>query len=634
MRFLTDVFQLFNDLDEKCEWNAGKAKLGEIVEAGMCEEELVHVEGTVIQYFSFAVKQDPTLGLDILKLLKNRQFQLSPFEVALLLSLYKVQRYESKVFEVLKKAVECEYTHDFQRSVSPWIESMHDLVPPTSMSSVMKSVLRRSGKGWEHIMAGFIGFALNLVVTFSKKSTSAKGSHQGDTQVFSASFASCSLTSSTASKGISKHVVFFSLQLMERAFRKHESVRNEILSNIFSGVTSRDESSPHFVQLLSRIATACCHDVMDCISKVKDTLEYISFMSPSTAVNLVRALQPVLRTQTNLQDFLHIVLRKSLFNRELDARMVALECLIFIAESSCPPSAHAHSQQADAIALKTADSTAIEIISQVRRCMLQQVQLRQKLYDGLLDVLHKKPYLADHILGILLPQLMAYIINDADGAITHLNLQGCVDELGGGISEPIAHLLRAMVYGLVVSEGEQVHDDLAGCSNIATARATMEKVATFISTTELADFELDRLSDLEKPHLRHIAKLLSGIYETVLEYMVIFRPKTSPTWIREFFGIVEKTNALYELMKVPSKPLKGRKSSAHGIDEKSTLFTCRFSISMLSVVGDRASEDGLFDQATCTKIFDDVGCMGIVLHTTIKQVLLLQLFHNVTSQSR
>ena len=119
MRFLTDVFQLFNDLDEKCEWNAGKAKLGEIVEAGMCEEELVHVEGTVIQYFSFAVKQDPTLGLDILKLLKNRQFQLSPFEVALLLSLYKVQRYESKVFEVLKKAVECEYTHDFQRSVSP-----------------------------------------------------------------------------------------------------------------------------------------------------------------------------------------------------------------------------------------------------------------------------------------------------------------------------------------------------------------------------------------------------------------------------------------------------------------------------------------------------------------------------------
>jgi fanconi anemia group I protein len=623
VRFLTDIFQLFNDMDEKCEWNSSKSKHGEIVEAGISEQELVHVEGTVIQYFSFAVKQDPALGSDILKLLKARQFQLSPFEVAVLLSLYKVQRYEGKVFEILKKAVECEYTHDFQKSASPWIDSLKDLVPPTSMSSVMKSVLRRSGKGWEHIMAGFIGFALNLVHIFSKKSTGTKGCHSGEAQGNVGNLVSSSLTSGAASKGISKHIVVFSLQLIERAFRKHESVRNEILGNLFTGVISRDESSPHFVHLLSRIAATCCHDVMDCMAKVKDTLEYISFMSPGTAVNLVRALQPILRTQTSLQDFLHIVLRKSLFNRELDSRLVALECLIFIAETSSPSSAHQQSStssQIDPCALKAADSTAIEIISQVRRCMSQQVQLRQKLYDGLLDLLQIKTYLADHVLGILIPHLEAYTVKDSQGAVNQINLQGCVDELSGGINEPIAHLLRAVVGALSVSEGEQITDEDAGCSNIAIARGLMDKIATYLSTSELTDFELDRLSDFERPHILSIAKLLNGTYETMLEYIVLFTQKSSPTWTKRFFDIIEKITLLHDLLRGHSKPTKGRKSCTVSNDERNTLLTCKFSSLLLAVVGDKAPDDCTFDRATCVAIFENLQCMSLVLNTAIKQV--------------
>jgi Fanconi anemia group I protein len=626
--FLRDIFQLFNDLDEKCEWNTGRAQSGEIVEAGISEAELVHIEGTVIHYFSFAVKQDPGLGNDILKLLKARQFQLSPFEVALLLSLYKVQRYEAKIFEILKRAVECEHTHDFQKSVSPWIESLHDLVSPTSMSSVMKAVLRRSGKGWEHIMAGFVGFALNLLICFSKKSCNSK-SQQSESQVSGAVVSMGSLTSGTGNKGISKHVACFSLQLLERAFRKHEAVRNEILGQIFSGVVTRDDSSTHFVQLLSKIANSCCRDVMDCVTKVKDALEYISFMPPNTAVSLVRSLQPVLRSQTSLQDFLLIVLRKSLFSRELESRLVTLECLLFIAGTSSPPSArppvgHGSNSQISELELMPIDSVAIEIISQVRRCMSQQVQLRSALYDGLIELVTMKPALAEHILGILLPQLEKYIAKDGDGIISQVLIQTCIDEVSGGIGEPLAHLLRAIMNCLVVSA--HIVDCAQVCylggSNIMQARSSMQKIATLLAANDLSDFDLDRQSEFEKPSVLNLAKLLHGVYEVTLEYTVVVISLSSQTWTKRFLTMIERIWTLTDLLKEHSRPAKGRKVSGSAVDDKATLISCQFSNALLAVVGDKVVDGCAFDSATCTSLFEDVQCMAMVLQTALKQVTM------------
>ena len=624
---MRDIFQLFNDLDEKCEWNTGRAQGGEIVESGISEAELVHIEGTVIHYFSFAVKQDPGLGNDILKLLKGRQFQLSPFEVALLLSLYKVQRYEAKIFEILKRAIECEHTHDFHRSVSPWIESLHDLASPTSMSSVMKAVLRRSGKGWEHIMAGFVGFALNLLVCFSKKSCTSKG-QPGESQTSGAVVGVGNLTSGSGNKGISKHVVCFSLQLLERAFRKHEAVRNEILGQIFSGVVTRDDSSTHFVQLLSRIANSCCRDVMDCVAKVKDALEYISFMPPSTAVSLVRSLQPVLRSQTSLQDFLLIVLRKSLFSRELESRLVTLECLLFIAGTSKPLSSrpsvgHGSSSQVSELELIPVDSVAIEIISQLRRCMSQQVQLRTALYDGLIELVTTKPDLADYILGILLPQLDKYIENDGDGVINQFLVHTCIEEVSGGIGEPLAHLLRAIMSCLVVSANivDGAQDGPSGDSNIMQARSTMQKLATLLAASELSDFELDSQSEYERPSVLNMAKLLHGVYEVTLEYIVLVISLSSQTWTKRFLAIVERSRTLTDLLKEHSRPAKGRKVSGSAVDDKTTLITCQFTGALLAVVGEKVMDGCVFDSVTCTSLFEDVQCMAMVLQTALKQVV-------------
>ena len=51
--------------------------------------------GTVLMHLSFAVKQDQALGKCVLDLVKNRRVAVSPFCLAALLTVARVQRFEA-----------------------------------------------------------------------------------------------------------------------------------------------------------------------------------------------------------------------------------------------------------------------------------------------------------------------------------------------------------------------------------------------------------------------------------------------------------------------------------------------------------------------------------------------------------
>lgn len=62
------------------------------------------MEGTVILHINFAVKQDPALGVEWLAVARSIQGAVSPFSVAVLLSLARIQRFEQQCFDILKAA--------------------------------------------------------------------------------------------------------------------------------------------------------------------------------------------------------------------------------------------------------------------------------------------------------------------------------------------------------------------------------------------------------------------------------------------------------------------------------------------------------------------------------------------------
>lgn len=62
------------------------------------------MEGTVILHINFAVKQDPALGAEWLAAARSNHETLSPFAVAVLLSLARIQRFEVQCLDILKAA--------------------------------------------------------------------------------------------------------------------------------------------------------------------------------------------------------------------------------------------------------------------------------------------------------------------------------------------------------------------------------------------------------------------------------------------------------------------------------------------------------------------------------------------------
>lgn len=62
------------------------------------------VEGTVVLHINFAVKQDPALGVEWLAAARSNYEPLSPFTVAVLLSLARIQRFELQCFDILRAA--------------------------------------------------------------------------------------------------------------------------------------------------------------------------------------------------------------------------------------------------------------------------------------------------------------------------------------------------------------------------------------------------------------------------------------------------------------------------------------------------------------------------------------------------
>jgi len=151
-------------------WQVDAAsQLSQITESRLHEDELIHVEGTVIHHFLFALRQDTVLAKELLNVLRARQCSFSTFELALLFSMVRIDRYSTKASDMLRKAFLQDFAHEHKLKSSAWISSIHGLMPPSSMRLLCASVLRRSVKGWDQVVPGIVTFAMSQLEWAAKK---------------------------------------------------------------------------------------------------------------------------------------------------------------------------------------------------------------------------------------------------------------------------------------------------------------------------------------------------------------------------------------------------------------------------------------------------------------------------------
>ena len=606
-KILQYLLGMFNALDSACATGKTDEMPAKGAE-GSAEDELVHVEGTVIMHFTSAIRQDLALGLEFIRIVKAKVAGLTTFEVALLLSVSRQQRFSAKATDILRKAAELQAQQAYRRCASPWIESLAQLPQTAAVDELLRTVLRRSVGGWDSIVPGAVQFAVAMLDANAKKfSGDAQATQQAGSYVVACQAA-------TMGRAVAKQIVQSSIALLELAFKVHKPVRDEILAQIFNRVLTREDAVPHFVALLERIAHRCSTDILDSIPRIKEALEYLGYMSSATAVSLIRALTPVLRLQPSLQDYLVIVLRKSIFSREPEARMVALDGFLFLAE---------HSPEGGA-----SDALGLEIIGQLRRCMVQQVEMRERLYEGLCQVAANRPKLLDPIASALLPNIQRYW-DDERG---QLSVDRCLDDKGS-ITEPLPKLLRTVARCVYLAGGGsttlhrttgEVHSDL-----VTRSRAVLDRCLDWILKCAVEDFELDKETDFtgeDGAKATSMAKLAIGLYEVLLEYLLLCTDLCPASLRNKVFVIASRLEEITNLVRVNSKGGIGglaATSKAPGRFRKTvpeeTLLTLDASLKVLAMSARDGRMEGV-DMDVCEAIFRRTSFMGQILVTAKFQV--------------
>ncbi|XP_043934143.1 Fanconi anemia group I protein [Protopterus annectens] len=571
-KVLEGIAAFFNQQDEQQkveqQQNSESVELEAVI---IPQDQLRHVEGTVILHIVFAIKLDHDLGRELVKYLKAGQQGdaskiLCPFTVALVLSVARIHRFEEQVFDFLKTVIIKSFKDSQLRQNSKFLQ---DLIPQQcSVAETVLETVRNSVFGWDHVTQGLVELGFMLMDSFGPKIV--LGGKVCD-------------INPTVLKTPAQHACRLGATILLETFKVHEAIRSEILEQVLNRVITKATSPiSHFIDLLSDIVTSAPLILMNSSSKVTEAFDHLFFLPLSTVQGLLKAIQPMLKVSMSMKDSLILVLRKAMFSSQLDARKSAVAGFLLLlknfkvlgslSSSQCSQSISSTQVQVDVhMRYNSAANEALclEVLGSLRRCLSQQADVRLMLYEGFYDVLRRNSQLADSILQTLLSQLKRYYEPEQD-LLPPLKLEGCITAQGDQIflQEPLAHLLCCIQhcldwYRTIVLQNQENETDDDDDEFHQDLEDMLESITRRMIKSELEDFELDKSADFSLSSNVGVknnifAILVMGICEVLMEYNFL-AGNYSKNRFEDVLGLFNCYHKLSEILK--DKLGKGKSSA-------------------------------------------------------------------------
>ncbi|XP_053575332.1 Fanconi anemia group I protein [Bombina bombina] len=437
---LDGIINYFNNLDQRQTGEQENSESLDLEDASIPQDQLRHVEGTIILHIVFAIKLDQDLGRELMKYLKSGQQGdtsriLCSFSVALLLSVSRIHRFEEQVFDFLKTTILKSFK-DFQFQQGS--KFLQDLVPqPSCISSMLQKTVKNSVYGWDHVTQGLVELGFILMDSFGPRAVCGS-----------------KVTESTAgpSRTPGQHACQLGAKILLETFKVHEPIRSEILEQVLNRVITKAANPiSHFIDLLSDIVVSAPLILQNSSSKVTEAFDHLCFLPLATVQGLLKAVQPLLKISMSIRDSLILVLRKAMFSSQIDARKSAVAGFLLLlknfkvlgslSSSQCSQAIGASQVQVDVhMRYNSAANEAfcLEILGSLRRCLSQQADVRLMLYEGFYDVVRRNSQLASSVMQTLLSQLKRYYEPEPD-LLPPLKLEGCITAHGEQIflQEPL-----------------------------------------------------------------------------------------------------------------------------------------------------------------------------------------------------
>ncbi|GAN03661.1 Fanconi anemia group I protein [Mucor ambiguus] len=517
------------------------------------KENLSRVEGTVMLHISFALKQDQELGTELVKIIKNdKTNQLELFNVACLLTAARIHRLQDTIFDLFKASIVSIYKDSDRLDKCYWISEFSPLDAAEYGQVFLDVVETSASAGWDQVIQSLTQLAMIFIDTAANANaffTAAANSNGIKTR-----------SSGTKEEGPMEKVASLGVEILLRLFKYHDVVRSEILEQITSRIVSRSASVMDFLELLACIIREYPESVEKYMSNIKDTLDILSFLPLSTAERLLRAIQPLSKTNDQFRDGLILILRKSLFAKDLDGREMAVRGFLNILKEQLTEI----EENGDSAQALAAQGVAFEILGLLRRCFSQQCEIRTCVYNGLGSLCQEFPAFAGDIFDLLNTQFLRTFERDST-VLNPIKLEACVENATSGgypkIAEPIHILLSNLVKSLRVAATVDVTSVTAEA--MSKCRDTLLSFINRLSKASLEDFELDKTANFDMAThagLRNnqYATLLLGVYEVSLEHVFLTNDITVQS-SEILLTLFKKRTGLVGLLKEVSTAEKGRK---------------------------------------------------------------------------
>ncbi|KAL4565776.1 hypothetical protein LXL04_029881 [Taraxacum kok-saghyz] len=370
------------------------------------------VEGTVLLHVNFAVKQDPSLGQEIMGLVRSNLQAIDHFIVGLLLSIARIRRYREISMGTLKTALITAYKdYKFSRHCK-WLPD--DLKEEYLQTAILteKAVLRivnESNHGREHIVPSIVHLGFLLLESLEEMSYKELGN--------------------TGLMGSQE----LGIQMLKSLFEVHDMARNEIIEQCkFRILSLKPDQSLAIIRLLGTLVQNHPYPMLEHVSHLKELLDYFGFMNNKVASHLINILVPLIKFSHNLQDYIILVVRKAMFRQEDQIRLAAAGAIIdlILAEKKSKQNMPCHYQESSSQASSSqqphiphgiGNDLFKELSSLLQRCLFQQAKVKEVVYHGLVKLVLLDPLISGEVLDFLWPHFLQFYKEDGQ-----LNIAQCI----------------------------------------------------------------------------------------------------------------------------------------------------------------------------------------------------------------
>ena len=444
------------------------------------EETLRRVEGDALWKINFTIKQNKQLASQYLKAIKIKSPKISSFFVSTLLAM--TSETQSGMLEYLKSEVNNAYCDLASQKQSEWMAELLRGGNPIRQAGRLNDAFLESienGSGWDFVIPVLVQLAFLLIdsspatavmdkrASFDKELRKCHPATVG-TRILRKCFFSCS--------GVQKRIV------------------DEIFDRILTFTTSFSSSGPsHFLRLLQKLIISSPHEIADkYAATIREIVDYLPKLSPSVALQLIEALHPLYNYHTNLRDNIILVLRKAMFSVDLDARRISVRGFLSLLEWLAGREENPSLQE--------------ELLNSLRRCLGQQLEIKEELYQGLQRLFEKSEALRPSIARVLSYHVTKFLHLESS---TPIHVALCFKRGTAEINEPICHLFATIMRAAVVDQTTQRAPILA---------EQLNKISEACQQLDLEEYELvgSATADVTTPQgekLFHSAGLLYGLIQ-------------------------------------------------------------------------------------------------------------------------